>query len=242
MQDFWRIRHAHIDIFEKSEQRWGIGNVPVVVFPLSPCHVMVHPPHWYPILLAWAPATNIFVAFFGSGKTGSSAFAPFFNKTSDLLTASLANSLCSYEIVTQQRWVQDFTFFEFIGKTIKKWSISVLHLTCWSSFTPIVRKKSWFFLWPLKELQRILCWSSVNGNEKYETVWTGQTCKGRQIEQFKTFSPSFIATHWTYRASKIFRQTIISKRVLKESHLELHPENSLDCIIDSSHLNKVVVH
>ena len=57
--------------------------------------MIVQPPHWYPKLSACVPATRIFLAFFGRGSNGSSAFSPFFNSTRDFLTASLASSLCS---------------------------------------------------------------------------------------------------------------------------------------------------
>ena len=70
--------------------------IPLVrLLPLSPCHSIVHPPHWLPRLSAWVPATSIFGAFLGRGSNGLSAGSPFFRRTSDFLTASLANSLCT---------------------------------------------------------------------------------------------------------------------------------------------------
>nr|ACR34731.1 unknown [Zea mays]ACR35920.1 unknown [Zea mays]ACR36917.1 unknown [Zea mays] len=69
--------------------------VPTVVRPVSPCHSIVHPPHWYPRLSAWLPATRILAAFLGRGSSGASPGLPFLRSTSDLRTASRARSLCS---------------------------------------------------------------------------------------------------------------------------------------------------
>ncbi|WVZ60557.1 hypothetical protein U9M48_010563 [Paspalum notatum var. saurae] len=64
----------------------------VLLLPLSPCQVMVQPPHWLPKLSAWLPATRILPAFFGSGSNGADEDLPFFSSTRDFLTASRARS------------------------------------------------------------------------------------------------------------------------------------------------------
>jgi len=42
--------------------------------------------------------------------------------------------------------------------------------------------------------------------------------------------------------SQIFGQTVISKRVLKNAHLELNQQNSSHCIINSTHGNELIFH
>ena len=49
-----------------------------------------------PKSLAWLPATRILPAFFGRGSKGAEEDFPFFRRTRDFLTASRANSRCSY--------------------------------------------------------------------------------------------------------------------------------------------------
>lgn len=45
-----------------------------------------------------------------------------------------------------------------------------------------------------------------------------------------------------YLTSKLVHQTIICIWVLKETHYELNSQNSLYCVINSTHWNYVILH
>lgn len=83
-----------------NEWTYSVGKetntgLPIVIRPLDPYLVPVHPPHWYPISSAWVPATRILLAFLFNGRKGLLGSFPFFNRTKDFRTASCARSLCS---------------------------------------------------------------------------------------------------------------------------------------------------
>ena len=68
---------------------------PFVVLPAEPCQPIVHPPHWSPMSLAWAPTTRILLAFLLKGRMFFTPNFAFFRRTSDFRTASRAISLCA---------------------------------------------------------------------------------------------------------------------------------------------------
>ena len=64
-------------LYKREKSCEEIYNIPVVtLFPVTPCHSIVQPPHWYPRLSAWLPATSIFEALLGRGRSAWLGFSP----------------------------------------------------------------------------------------------------------------------------------------------------------------------
>ena len=87
--------HFHVKHIKEDGRGGWQFKAPFVVLPAEPCQPIVHPPHWSPMSLAWAPTTRILLAFLAKGSMFFTPNFAFFRRTSDFRTASRAISLCA---------------------------------------------------------------------------------------------------------------------------------------------------
>jgi hypothetical protein len=87
--------HFHVEQIEEDGRGGRQFKAPFVILPAEPCQPIVHPPHWSPMSLAWAPTTRILLAFLLKGRMFFTPNFAFFRRTSDFRTASRAISLCA---------------------------------------------------------------------------------------------------------------------------------------------------